>query len=591
MEYGNIKLSKIVQMQIDTLGSALFYDTKFGWSENEPEWANFKQKIKTEKNINLEDTILVKTRIKKIKNEIFRNIFGSINEKDLKSIFMQFTEDQLIVAQAFFLFLNIFFSFFEQLKKNISNFLPCDIPQNFIVQYTFAKHINKFLNYQNPLIKGRLLPLYSNKEKAELFEKILCYFFKKNNMGFYEPSLEQANKQIKDAFKNAGKSILDLKQIVDTDKGKNLNKASTTWKTVKKILDEENNIFKGIDKTIIIQYKLNYFIYMILKNFEKTIDSLIPQNIRSKIIEDILNNIEYLKSLRDYHFEETRPVIKKIPESAMEYILYNDNRALETLPPLFSICDGGYLDLKHNIFIDFFWYNRSTPDNMKQTLEYGAQEKYIEMIEERSSSILKNMYGKDTFYQDEEAYFQEKFCCKEKIGESASFFYLWYSARIEYAKYLRNKSTIEKVSQAYLNAYDIGLYFSGKYTRKFVKEAIKIFLEEYKKTKRTGRIKEVYQYATALGLTLQLYKKFKEANFTDPAINPYEWFIELWDSGHNIIDIAQITGLNWQTVRKILSDNEKFLKRNDKASLKELDRYITKWECDEYNIDTDEDWD
>ena len=206
-------------------------------------------------------------------------------------------------------------------------------------------------------------------------------------MGFYEPSLEQANKQIKDAFKKAGKSILELKQIVDTDKGKNLNKASTTWKTVKKILDEENNIFNGIDKTIIIQYKLNYFIYMILKNFEKTIDSLIPQNIRSQIIEDILNNIEYLKSLRDYHFEETRPVIKKIPESAMEYILYNDNRALETLPPLFSICNGGYLDLKHNIFIDFFWYNRSTPDNMKQTLEYGAQEKYIEMIEERSSSI------------------------------------------------------------------------------------------------------------------------------------------------------------------------------------------------------------
>ena len=51
-------------------------------------------------------------------------------------------------------------------------------------------------------------------------------------MGFYEPSLEQANKQIKDAFKKAGKSILELKQIVDTDKGKNLNKASTTKKII-----------------------------------------------------------------------------------------------------------------------------------------------------------------------------------------------------------------------------------------------------------------------------------------------------------------------------------------------------------------------
>lgn len=44
-------------------------------------------------------------------------------------------------------------------------------------------------------------------------------------------------------------------------------------------------------------------------------------------------------------------------------------------------------------------------------------------------------------------------------------------------------------------------------------------------------------------------------------------------------------------VRKILMDNEKFLKRNDKASLGELGRYITKWECDEYGIDTDEEWD
>lgn len=122
-------------------------------------------------------------------------------------------------------------------------------------------------------------------------------------------------------------------------------------------------------------------------------------------------------------------------------------------------------------------------------------------------------------------------------------------------------------------------------------EAIKVFLEEYKLTKRTGRIKEIYQYATALGLTMQLYKNFKESGFSDPAINPDEWYIKMWDSGHDVVDIAQLTGLSWQMVRSILVKNQKFLKRNDEESLNELERYITKWDCDEYGIVTDEEWD
>ena len=90
---------------------------------------------------------------------------------------------------------------------------------------------------------------------------------------------------------------------------------------------------------------------------------------------------------------------------------------------------------------------------------------------------------------------------------------------------------------------------------------------------------------------MQLYKDFKESGFNDPTINPYEWYIRLWDSGHDIVEIAELTGLSWQMVQRILMDNEKFLKRNDKASLEELGRYITKWECDDYGIDTDEEWD
>lgn len=591
MECGNIRLSKIVQMKIDSLGNSLFDDTELiSYSETDPEWANFKQKIKSEKSINLEDSLLVKDRIKKILSKIGTMIDKTEDEKELKQLYESPTEEKNSVNLGFILFPVIIFGFFEQLKKNISNFLPCDIPQDKIAQYTFAKYINQYVNFTNPIIKGGALPLNSNRTKAESFEKLLCYFFKKNDKGLYEPSLEKANEQIKKVFKARGKKLDDLKTLVDTDKGTNLKNASITWKTVKKVLVDSNEIFKGVDELDIRQYKQSYFIYMLLRNFEKAVDTLIPQITRSKVIEDILNNMEYLKSLRDHHFGEDSTENIKIAESSMEHILYDDNQPLRATTVSDSV---GYFGFGNEFNIDFFWYDRKSPDDMKPLLEYGAQVKYIDYLFAERSYHFNNAhsYGEDTFNKETELYFQEKICCEERLGKSSSFFFKWYEARIKYAEYIRERYMIEKVSQAYLEAYDIGLYFAGNYTTTFVKEAIKIFLEEYKLTKRTGRIKEIYQYATALGLTMQLYKDFKDSGFNDPTINPYEWFIRLWDSDHDIVDIAELTGLTWQMVQKILLDNKKFLKRKDKDSLKELGRYITKWECDEYGIDTDEEWD
>ena len=416
------------------------------------------------------------------------------------------------------------------------------------------------------------------------------YFFKKNDKGFYEPSLGRANEQIKIAFKVAGKKLDDLKTLVDTDKGTNLKNASITWKTVKKLIVDSNEVFKDVNKFAVRQYKQSYFIYMLLKNFEKAVDSLIPQMTRSKVVEDILTNMNYLKSLRDFHFGETFVENRKIAETSMEHILYDDNQPLRAAISNYS---WGYFGLSNEFNIDFFWYDRKSPDDMKPLLLHGSQEKYIDyLFGERSYSFNKeHIYGEDTFNKGTELYFQEKICCKERIGKCSQFFYKWYGARIKYAEYIRERCMIAKVSEAYLEAYDTGLYFAGKYTTTFVEEAVKVFLEEYKLTKRTGRIKEVYKYATALGLTMQLYKDFKESGFNDPTINPYEWYIRLWDSGHDIVEIAELTGLSWQMVQRILMDNEKFLKRNDKASLEELGRYITKWECDDYGIDTDEEWD
>lgn len=591
MEYGNIRLSKIVQMKIDSLGNALFDDTDLiSYSATDPEWANFKQKIKSEKSIDLEDTILVTDRIKKILTKIGVLIDGTEDEKELKALFNGLSEEEKSVDFGYLIFPIIIYGYFEQLKKNIATFLPCDIPQDKIAQYTFAKHINQFVNYTNPMVKGGLLPLNSNKTKAESIEKIFLYFFKKNDKGFYEPSLDRANEQIKIAFKVAGKKLDDLKTLVDTDKGTNLKNASITWKTVKKLIVDSNEVFKDVNKFAVRQYKQSYFIYMLLKNFEKAVDSLIPQMTRSKVVEDILTNMNYLKSLRDFHFGETFVENRKIAETSMEHILYDDNQPLRAAISNYS---WGYFGLSNEFNIDFFWYDRKSPDDMKPLLLHGSQEKYIEyLFGERSYSFNKeHIYGEDTFNKGTELYFQEKICCEERIGKCSQFFYKWYGARIKYAEYIRERCMIAKVSEAYLEAYDTGLYFAGKYTTTFVEEAVKVFLEEYKLTKRTGRIKEVYKYATALGLTMQLYKDFKESGFNDPTINPYEWYIRLWDSGHDIVEIAELTGLSWQMVQRILMDNEKFLKRNDKASLEELGRYITKWECDDYGIDTDEEWD
>lgn len=580
MEYGNIRLSKIVQMKIDSLGNALFDDTDLiSYSATDPEWANFKQKIKSEKSIDLEDTILVTDRIKKILTKIGVLIDGTEDEKELKAMFNSLSEEEKSVDFGYIIFPIIIFGYFEQLKKNIANFLPCDIPQDKIAQYTFSKVVCQFVN---------------TSKRAESIEKILLYSFKKNDKGLFEPSLEKANEQIKKALKNAGKTLDDLKKLVDTDKGTNLKNASITWKTVKKLLVDSDDIFKGVNNFTVRQYKQSYFVYMLLKNFEKSVDILIPQMARSKIIEDILNNMAYLKSQPENYYAgmKTSKLYKKT-ETAMEHILYDDNQPLRAATNSLGASTIGYFGLFNEFNIDFFWYDRKNPEDMKPLLIYGSQEKYIDyLFEERSYYFNKeHIYGEDTFNKETELYFQEKICCKEQIGKSSSFFYKWYGARIKYAEYIRERCMIDKVSEAYLEAYDAGLYFAGKYTTKFVEEAVKVFLEEYKLTKRTGRIKEVYQYATALGLTMQLYKDFKESGFNDPTINPYEWFIQLWDSGHGIVEIAELTGLTWQTVQRILMDNEKFLKRNDKDSLEELGRYITKWECDEYGIDTDEEWD
>ena len=596
--FGNIRISEIIRMKIETIGIDAFNDIEFLYSNDEPEWRNFQQKIIQEKHINTENIITADNRVKKVKSKIDYLLYGIKCPKEitkesaadeetqarLQEIYDSFNEEQKISAKGTIIISSLIFGFFNQLKKNISTVLPCDIPQDKIASWALAKYLSGRLGFVQRIC-GKLVRLHSNEEHAQLCEDIFHYYFKKNSKGFYEPSLSKINKAIKTAFKKAGKNLNALKMIIDTDKQNSLTNISTSWKTLKKLLINSDEVFAGIDRNAIIQYKNGYFAYYLLTHFKNTVKCYISEKQLSQIIEGFINNMSYFKSLRDYHFGEENPAKKKIPETSTEFIIYEDAANPS------DISDKPYSTLG-DFKIDYFYYDRKSPNDMKPILNFISQKKYIDEILRRTSSyVSKCSFDSDPFSKEDELFYLEKLCSEDKIGKSASFFFKWYSARIEYALYKNKLSEIGKVSSAYIDAYDSGIYFTGNHLQTFIEEAISIFLEEYKTTKRVGRIKEVYKHATALGLTLQLYDSFKDAGFNDPVIHPYEWMFELWDSGYDVIDIAHMTGLTWQEIRCILTENQKFLKRNDTASLNDLGRYITKWDCDEYGIDTDDDWD
>ena len=595
---GNIRISEIIRMKIETIGIDAFNDIEFLYSNDEPEWRNFQQKIIQEKHINTENIITADNRVKKVKSKIDYLLYGIKCPKEitkesaadeetqerLQEIYDSFNEEQKISAYGTIIIASLLFGFFNQLKKNISTGLPCDIPQDKIASWALAKYLSGRLGFVQRIC-GKLVRLHSNEEHAQLCEDIFHYYFKKNSKGFYEPSLSKINKAIKTAFKKAGKNLNALKMIIDTDKQNSLTNISTSWKTLKKLLINSDEVFAGIDRNAIIQYKNGYFAYYLLTHFKNTVKCYISEKQLSQIIEGFINNMSYFKSLRDYHFGEENPAKKKIPETSTEFIIYEDAANPS------DISDKPYSTLG-DFKIDYFYYDRKSPNDMKPILNFISQKKYIDEILRRTSSyVSKCSFDSDPFSKEDELFYLEKLCSEDKIGKSASFFFKWYSARIEYALYKNKLSEIGKVSSAYIDAYDSRIYFTGNHLQTFIEEAISIFLEEYKTTKRVGRIKEVYKHATALGLTLQLYDSFKDAGFNDPVIHPYEWMFELWDSGYDVIDIAHMTGLTWQEIRCILTENQKFLKRNDTASLNDLGRYITKWDCDEYGIDTDDDWD
>lgn len=597
-KFGNIGVSEIIRMRIEAIGIDAFNDTEFFHTKNEPEWRNFQQKIIHRKHINIENIITAEIRIKKLLAKINYLLYGlecpqeitrgtAADEEiqaHLQEIYDSFNEEQKISVNGAIIIPSLIFGFLDQLQKNISTVVPCDIPQDKIANWTLVKYLSGRLGFAQRVC-GEWVRLRSNEERTKCYEDVFHYYFKKNSEGLYVPSLSEINKAIKTAFKKAGKNLDALKAIVDTDKQNSLTNVSTSWKTLKKLLINSDEVFAGVDRNTIIQYKSGYVAYYLLIHFRNAIKCYISEKQFSKIIEGFIDNMSYFKSLRDYHFGEENPAKKKIPETSTEFIIYEDETTL------YDISDKPHSTLG-DFKIDYFYYDRKSPNDMKPILSFISQKKYIDEIVKRTNSYGdKYSFDSDSFSKEDELFYLEKLCSEDKIGNSAPFFFKWYSARIEYALYKNKLSEIGKVSSAYIDAYDSGIYFTGKYLKTFMQEAIRIFLEEYKTTKRVGRIKEVYKHAAALGLTLQLYDDFKDAGFNDPVIHPYEWIFELWDSGYDVIDISQMSGLTWQEIRSILMENQKFLKRNDAASLNDLGRYITKWDCDEYGIDTDDDWD
>ena len=61
----------------------------------------------------------------------------------------------------------------------------------------------------------------------------------------------------------------------------------------------------------------------------------------------------------------------------MEHILYDDNQPLRAAISNYS---WGYFGFSNEFNIDFFWYDRKSPEDMKPLLLYGSQEKYIDYL-------------------------------------------------------------------------------------------------------------------------------------------------------------------------------------------------------------------
>ena len=221
--FGNIRISEIIRMKIETIGIAAFNDTAFLHSMGEPEWRNFQQKIIPEKQLNIENIITAEIRIKKFLAKIDYLLYGIECSKEItkqsaadeeiqahfKEIYDSFNEEQKISANGATVIASLIFGFFNQLKKNITTVLPCDIPQDKIASWTFAKYLSGRLGFVQRVC-GRMLPLQLNEENAQRYENIFHDYFKKDSKRFYVPSLSEINKAIKMLLSNIKTAILHI---------------------------------------------------------------------------------------------------------------------------------------------------------------------------------------------------------------------------------------------------------------------------------------------------------------------------------------------------------------------------------------------
>lgn len=553
MEKGNIKISEICRMEINTIGNDCFTDIDtFRSSLDDPEWMNFKEKVKDEKNINMENVLREGKRLNQIREETTALIFESPAGERIKEIISKSNNSQMQTFWGRSAFEHFFSDFFAALKKNISEMLPCDLDQSRILKLTLLRTIKDTVNKCKWSKRPELL--YFLRKRLE-------YYFAKNEKGICEPSLDNTNNEIKQAFKNKKKPITDLCAAVDTRKQNSLKNTSTTWKTVRKMLKDEDGILQDLDIPAVCQYKTNLFTFMEIKNFYMELLKYISALELSQMIESLISF-----QPENSNEERNEPVF---PKNSTEYFLMMDSPLDE---------DAMFLD-------------RSNPEDMDSVLSQPHQKKYIKSVVDETENTCIYQYGE--YSRQKTLFFIETLCSGKKIGESSEFFFKWANARVEYGEYKGGiKGDISAASDAYLSAYECGLYFAGPYIKKFCQEAIEVFMIEWKSTKKVNRIKDIYKFASSIGITLQLYQVFKESGFDDYSIiHPYQHLLDLWDYGYDIIGIAQLSGLPWQKVKRTLTENIKYLKRKDPASVKEMEStYISKWDCDGLGIDTYEEF-
>ncbi|MGP1521498.1 MAG: hypothetical protein ACTTIZ_08385 [Treponema sp.] len=552
--YGNFSIGQITKMKVDLLGRDLFCDINYCDSEKDLSWSNFIDKIYNGEDVNLENT----HKFNKRTNDIILKI--------LKNTITENSDEKKEITQFAGFIILFFLNFFSKLSKAINDIFPGNFTQKELFQYIFYLHIREETGPKCRM--GKFVPGYRIQKSIPIIvKKIFQKFYLKDSNGYYRLSIEKSNDFIRKNCKEKNITLDKIKNVLDTKRRNSLKNPSTTWNVLLQMLTNKE-IFNGLSDEIRKQYVDDYLSYYFLKHFEMILKNYVSVAEMTELIDTVLRSTKYRILSVDFSNKSLANTIYKIPSTKAEYAIYGD---------MYSWYE--------KVDTEFFYYDRSSSNEIEATLDYKKNYEYSNLIVSRISKIISNTHGGNflTSKIDEgkERFFLEKICSEKYIGLCNNFYYNWYKGAIEFSLFKYSDSLLENSISSFTIAFEKFRYFAGLKLKEFCEMYMFILLEDWKITKKSGKIRDLYQFASSQNMVLQVYQAFKHSKFEDPFINPWEILIRLWNSGMDVLELSMTFGFEKEEIQHLLRENEKYLTRKDD----DMYRYIPQWEEDEMYLD------